>query len=181
MNTDAKSIKETIEAGAGAARKAVVDAAEMTSKTARNVASEVSATAVETATMVRDTAVERMDDARDALSESGDRLAETLRRAAEQPDAGSMQSRILSSVADGVSSVAGTLRERSVSEIAADVQAMARRNPGLFAAGAAIAGFALARFLRSSARHDHDGYRSGDGSIGQASYQSGRFPNEGRS
>ena len=104
--------------------------------------------------------VTRLDEARDALSESGDRLAETLRRAAEQPVAGSVQSRVLSAVAGGVSSAANTLRDRSVSEMIADVRALAQRNPGAFAAGAAVAGFALARFMRASAASRNDGPQS---------------------
>lgn len=122
----------------------------------RNVAADLSNKASETASMVRDTAMERMDTARDALSDTGDRLAETLRRAAEQPAPDSIQARMLSTIATGVSTAADTLRERSVTEIADDIRAMARRNPGLFAAGAVVVGFALARFMRSSSRHtDH--------------------------
>ena len=46
----------------------------------------------------------------------------------------------------------GTLRERNMSKIATDLRDMARRNSAAFAAGAAVAGFALARFLQATAR-----------------------------
>jgi len=155
MNTNDKTLKETIHDGADAAMKKASYMADAAKDTVRNLASDVSAQAADTAAAVRDGAVERLDDARDALSDSGDRLAETLRRAAEEPVAGSMQSRVLSAVAGGVSSAASTLRDNSVSDIVGDIRALARRNPGAFAAGAAVAGFALARFLRSSS-HDRD-------------------------
>jgi hypothetical protein len=150
MNTNAKSLKENIQDGADAAMKTASHAAGVAKDTVRDLASDVSAQAADTAAAVRDSAVERLDDARDALSESGDRLAEMLHRAAEEPASGSLQARVLSTVAGGVSSAANTLRDRSVSDIVADVRALAQRNPGAFAAGAAIAGFALARFLRAS-------------------------------
>ena len=102
---------------------------------------------------VVDRASDTMDDARDALGASGERLAETLRNAADGPDPASVPGRVLSAVAGGVASAAHTLRERNLTEIAADVRDLARRNPGAFAAGAAVAGFVLARFLLSSSRH----------------------------
>jgi hypothetical protein len=149
MNADIKTMKNKLEQTADAARDTVASAADATRTAAQNMASDL-----------RDAAAGKMDDARDALGDSGDRLAETLRRAAEEPGHGSVQARVLSAVAGGVSTAADTLRGRSVSEIAADVRDLARRNPAAFAAGAAVAGFVLARFLRASSRPREDGGRS---------------------
>ncbi len=160
MNTNGKTLKESIQDGTDAVMKSASHAADVAKDTVRDLAADVSSQAADTAAAVRDSAVERLDDARDALSDSGDRLAETLRRAAEEPAPGSMQARVLSAVAGGVSSAAHTLRDRSMSEMVADVRALARRNPGAFAAGAAVAGFALARFLRASATSDKNDQRS---------------------
>lgn len=183
MNATNKTLKDQADATLDAAHRVADDVqtkvsglAEKASDTARAVASDLSARASDAATAVRDTAVEQMDNARDALGESGDRLAETLRRAAAEPAAGSLQSRVLSAVAGGVSTAADTLRDRSVSDIAADLRDLARRNPGVFAAGAAVAGFALARFLRASQRRD-DAYIYGSARIGQTSHR----PDDGRS
>jgi hypothetical protein len=154
MNADMKAVKNKLDETAHAARETVATAAEMTRNAAHDVAAQVSSKASAAASSVRDAAAEQMDNARDALGESGDRLAETLRHASEQPVKGSMQARVLSAVADGVSSAADTLRNRGVKEIAGDVRDLARRNPAAFAAGAAVAGFMLARFLRASARED---------------------------
>ena len=150
MTKTSNTMVENLQEGAHAAAASVSHAADIAKDTVRNLASDVTAQAVETAASLRDGAALRLDDARDALSESGDKLAETLRRAAEEPAPGSIPARVLSAVAGGVSSAANALHDRSISDIAADVRALARRNPGAFAAGAAVAGFALARFLRAS-------------------------------
>jgi ElaB/YqjD/DUF883 family membrane-anchored ribosome-binding protein len=160
MNADINTMKNKRNEAAEVAQDTISAATKMAKSTARHVAADVSSYAESAATTVRDAAVEQIDKARDALGESGDRLAETLRRAAEQPAEGSVQARVLSAVAGGVSSAAETLRDRSVSEIAADVRGLARRNPAVFAAGAAVAGFMLARFLRASVRTRADGDRS---------------------
>lgn len=160
MNTTIKNMKDNIQDGADATLKSASDAATAVNDTVRDIASDVSAKAADTGAALRDGAVDRFDEARDALTDSGDRLAETLRRAAEEPASGSVQSRVLSAVAGGVSTAANTLRDRSVSDIVADVRALARRNPGAFAAGAAVAGFALARFLRASATSGKNDPRS---------------------
>ncbi|WP_309663735.1 hypothetical protein [Tabrizicola sp.] len=160
MTTNTKTLKENLQDGADATLKAAAHVADVANGTMRHLASDAAAQAADTAAALRDSAVERLDDARDALSESGDRLAETLRRAAEEPVTGSMQARVLSAVAGGVSSAAHTLHDRSVSEMAADLRALARRHPGAFAAGAAVAGFALARFLRASAGSHKNGHGS---------------------
>ena len=160
MNADIKTMKSTLEKAADAASDTVSAAAEATKKAALNVAAEVSSHAASAASSVRDAAVEQIDNARDALGDSGDRLAETLRRAAQHPAEGSMQARVLSAVAGRVSTAADTLHDRSVSEIAADMRDLARRNPAVFAAGAAVAGFLLARLLRASMRSGGQADRS---------------------
>ena len=160
MNADLKTMKSKIEDTAEAARETVSSAADATRHAAKNMAAQVSAHASDAAASMRDAATEQMDNARDALGDSGDRLAETLRRAAQEPAEGSVQARVLNAVAGGVSSVADTLHNRSMSDIAADVRDLARRNPAAFAAGAAVAGFLLARFLRASSRSYEDGGRS---------------------
>lgn len=154
MNTTTKTLKDDMQDGAETAMKAASRVASSATDSVREMASDISAQASDAMAAVRDTAKDRLDEARDALSESGDRLAETLRRAADEPTSGSVQSRVLSAVAGGVSSAADTLRDRSVSDIVADVRALARRNPGAFAAGAAVAGFVLARFLQASVATD---------------------------
>ena len=123
------------------------DAASRTAEAAGDVAGE-------TVASVRDAAAERVAAARDALSETGDRLADTLRRAAEKAaekaDVAAIRDSVVAAVGSGVAATTGALRDRSMSDLATDLRDTARRHPGLFIAGAAVAGFALARFLSSS-------------------------------
>lgn len=107
---------------------------------------------------VRDVAVEKADAARETLSDVGERLAATLQNASSE-DGDALKSRVLSSVAQGLTSASDALRQRSVTDLTSDVKSLARRHPGAFMVAAAVAGFAAARFVRSSsqrrvARHD---------------------------
>jgi hypothetical protein len=104
-----------------------------------------------TLSAVRDAAVEKADDARESLSDVGDRLAQTLKRASGDGEDDALKSRVLSSVAHGLSSASDTLRQRSVADLTSDVKTLAKRHPGAFMAAAAVVGFAAARFVRSSA------------------------------
>lgn len=101
---------------------------------------------------VRDVAVEKADVARESLSDVGERIAATLERASGEQDSDALKSRVMSSMAQGISTASNALRNRSVSDLTADVKGLARRHPGAFMAAAAVAGFAAARFVRSSAR-----------------------------
>ena len=90
MSTNLNTLKENLQDRADAAVTSVSHAAEVAKGIVRHLASNAATRAADTAAAVRGGAVERLDDARDALSASGDRLAETLRRAAEDPGAGSV-------------------------------------------------------------------------------------------
>ncbi|MDX5359611.1 MAG: hypothetical protein LPK12_17955 [Rhodobacterales bacterium] len=103
--------------------------------------------ALRTAGSAADVASDALSGARDALSESGERLSDTLRRAAERADPRAIQQGVSAAVSSGVAATADMLRDRSLSDIAADVRGSAQRHPGLFMLGAAVAGFALARLL----------------------------------
>ena len=102
---------------------------------------------------VRDVAVEKADAARETLSDAGERLTATLNSASADSDADAVESRMLSSVAQGLTTASDALRQRSVTDLASDVKSLARRHPGAFMVAAAVAGFAAARFLRSSGQH----------------------------
>lgn len=101
---------------------------------------------------VKDVAVDKADAARESLSDVGQRLAATLERASAESDDDALKSRMLTSVAQGLTSASDALRNRSVTDLTSDVKALARRHPGAFMAAAAVAGFAAARFVRSSAQ-----------------------------
>ncbi len=112
---------------------------------------------------VKDTVVEKADAARETLSDVGSRLAATLERASADADSDALKSRLMSTVAQGLTSASDALRQRSVSDLTADVRTLARKHPGAFMAVAAVAGFAAARFIRSSARRIADDRARGPG------------------
>jgi hypothetical protein len=60
------------------------------------------------------------------------------------------------SVADGLESASSALRERSVEDLVSGFNSFARRQPAAAFAGSVLAGFALSRFLKSSAPHSED-------------------------
>ena len=128
-------------------------AATMVRDKAGDIASDVKAKAMDAAEVARDAVGQTATAAKDSLADGGHKLADSLRTAAS--DRGpSVQARVLDAVAGGVDTVADTLHGRSFGDLIADVQDLARRNPGLFVAGAAVAGFALARFIRAGSQHD---------------------------
>ena len=68
------------------------------------------------------------------------------------------------SVADRLESATSALRERSVEDLVSTFNAFARRQPATAFAGSVLAGFALSRFLKSSApRTEHRQQHAGEG------------------
>lgn len=117
---------------------------------------DIKARAGDVAATMREGLEARADVARDSLAEGGKRLAESIRTAAGDPNAGTIQAKVLDVVADNVAQMSDRLRGRDLRSLMDDVQGFARRSPAVFVAGAAVAGFAMARFLRASSEPRHD-------------------------
>ncbi|MFP4144677.1 MAG: hypothetical protein ACLFV3_05995 [Phycisphaeraceae bacterium] len=103
--------------------------------------------------------------ARDRLDEQKHEAAHRVRAASEALRATSAKLReedqeqaasYVDSAADRIDRVADYLRERPVTDIWHDVEYQARRHPAIFLGTAAVAGVAVARFLRSSAERRED-------------------------
>jgi aspartokinase len=150
METDMNTtdLKDKLAATADKARETASAAMDVATEAGRTVGNEVKTHAADTLHAVREAAGERTDAARDTLVNVGERLVETLETEALSVDG--VPARLLTSLASGVTTVTDGLRGRTLGDLLADAQGYARRNPGTFAVGAAVAGFALARFLRSS-------------------------------
>jgi hypothetical protein len=67
------------------------------------------------------------------------------------------------SVADGLESASSALRERSVEDLVSAFNSFARRQPAAAFAGSLLAGFALSRFLKSSAPRSEHRQHAGEG------------------
>ncbi|MBY5987839.1 hypothetical protein [Roseovarius atlanticus] len=93
----------------------------------------------------------RMDDVRDDVAEHADTVSSAARKAAGEFEDYDAVNSILTQASEAVENATNRLRERSIPDLVDDVSAFARRNPLLFLGGAALAGFAAARFLSASA------------------------------
>ncbi len=98
--------------------------------------------------------------------------AHALETAAGEFEDGSLQHQLLNRAASGLSDLSGTLRGKSIDQIAGDLANFGRRNPAAFLGGAALVGFAVARFARASHSHAayedrrYGGYRGARGAYG---------------
>jgi len=122
----------------------------------------------------RSQALSQAETAKDTLADTGERLAQSLRSAVDGGD-DSIQARLMSTAADGISEFSNSLRGRSLNDLWGQVDSFARRNPGAFVAAAALAGFALARFARSSSSS------ASSSSYGSSSYGSSQYGGMGGS
>lgn len=69
-------------------------------------------------------------------------------------------------IADSIRDFANQLRHRSIDDLLADTQELARRNPTLFFLGSAAIGVALSRFFKASGEPRHESGRFAEESAG---------------
>ena len=109
--------------------------------------------------------VEAGSKARSAAEEGKSKAADTLssvsratREAAEKLKGSEvdMLAPYVESAADSIDGFADRMREKSVDDLVDDVRELVRRSPVLVIGIAAVAGFLVSRFLRSSSRRDDD-------------------------
>jgi hypothetical protein len=97
------------------------------------------------------------------LDEQGRRAGQAARHASEQLHtmADSAEPGVVTDITrqlgDGLANVAQSVEQGGVQGVADDLRRFARRQPGLFLAGAGIAGFVVARLLRSGAMSGSNG------------------------
>jgi hypothetical protein len=158
-STTEESIADKTARVSGEMKEAGLDIAESGKQMLSDAKSKVS----EAVSGVASQAGERLDSTKNRIADQGERMAESLREAAYRDQEGGMQSRVLESVASGLTSVTDTLRSADPAAMMSSVQRFAQRNPVLFATGAAVAGLLVARALAGSSS-----------SSGSSSYSRGR-------
>ncbi|MEO6298563.1 MAG: hypothetical protein ABIV25_12990 [Paracoccaceae bacterium] len=104
------------------------------------------------AAAVRDEVKQRVKDGKDVIADQSKRLADNLHSAVSDFEDGSLQDRVMDSISNGVSNISEGLRGISLGNLYQEAEAMARRNPAAFVAGAALAGFAVGRFALASSK-----------------------------
>lgn len=100
-----------------------------------------------------------------ALVEQVSGIADALRLTATQLNSDNKitVARYANEAARGLDQISGALRTKDLNSIIAQSNSFARRQPGLLIAGSVVAGFLLARLLKSSASSvQHDEYPSPD-------------------
>jgi hypothetical protein len=124
---------------------------------------ELKRQAKETAEDLRDRARSMADQQKDAAVGRVEGIAHALRTASDElRDQGQpMVAEYSRYAAEGLENMARSLDRRQVGDFVNSIEQFARERPGVFLGGAMVAGFALARFMKSSsARRDQRGERS---------------------
>lgn len=116
------------------------------SRSAKEHANELAAQAKAAA---KQQAVAQADQAKHAAADKAQQAADAADAATRQLDPASPQAQAVQHVADRIEDVATKLRTADVRNLAREATDVARANPLLFIGGAAIAGFAAARFLKA--------------------------------
>lgn len=126
---------------------------------------------------IMESAQERLDEFVDEQTDAGaghaQGLARAIHRAAREiEDSAPWMARYVHEAADSVDGMVRSLRDRRPGELVGSLEDLARRQPMAFFGTATLAGFAIARFARSSsapargARHHHDGAANREGKAG---------------
>jgi hypothetical protein len=161
----------------------VAQAADVTREQATHVAGtakeQAQDLALQAAQQAKSTVRQLQDDLRDRADQEASKLAGTVRSASEQMrsmaagsgvDQNSLVTNLMNEGAQVADRVASRLDEGGIERAIADVRSWARRNPGGFLLGAAVAGFVAGRLARNLS--------SGNGasSSGQAPYDQAVAP-----
>lgn len=145
-DTARNSVEDVVAAAEEEARRAEAEA----ERIARGVRDDTVRTLRDGARAARDDVNARVGGAFDAAADEADRAAAASGDAADARGGDDIAGRALESVSNFLEDTADGLRRRDLGAVADDVRRVAHRNPLTFAAGAAVVGFAAARFLQAS-------------------------------
>ena len=152
-------IKDTAHEASARAKDAANDATARAKGVVDEVKEQAKSVAADARETVKHEVEARTNAARDAAAGEVNNVASALRRAAEESRKGSAQERTFGQIADSLADFSDTIGSKDLGTVVSDVSTFARRNPMTFLAGAALAGFAVSRFVKASERDD-DAYRS---------------------
>ena len=106
---------------------------------------------------VKSAAADKTDELKGQTADEIARTARGLEAAADGLEGSPLQQDLLREAADGLKQIARAVQGKSIGAMVGDLSEFGRQNPLAYLGGAALAGFALARFARASspegARH----------------------------
>lgn len=108
---------------------------------------EASAMAEDIRDKVTDRARTEAENLRNAAADETQKAANAAEAAASEFDPNSLQARAIDQLATRIEDIARDIRGVDIDRMARTLRSAAQRNPLMFVAGAAVAGFALTRFL----------------------------------
>jgi hypothetical protein len=126
---------------------------DLTHSAADQARAEVTRDASEAAAQVKEQAYSVAGRQKDVAAQQMGGWAQALRSASDdlRSRGQEMAASYVGQAADGLERASGTIRTRDVDDLIGSVEDFARRQPIAFLGGAVVAGFGLARFMRSSA------------------------------
>ncbi|MGX9425511.1 MULTISPECIES: YtxH domain-containing protein [Bradyrhizobium] len=155
-----RAAKSAGEQTASAGRDLKDRAAEMASSSAdaiKDQASEFVDAAKDLGSQAADRVKEKVDDRKDAGAQYISSIAEAMRRAASEFDGDlPVAGTYMRKAASQVETVSASLRNGDFDDLLRNARTFARRQPTAFLGIAALAGFGVVRFLKSSAEHSED-------------------------
>lgn len=149
-NSHGAAVKDKVQAAATATKEAGAAIASDLKARATDTLGAARDRASETLGAARDAVADRAGHMADAVSDAGVRLADKVKDVADTAEAEGFPARALHLVAGGISDAAKAVSGQSLSTMLADTRAFAQRNPVIFVLGAAAAGFALMRLMKSN-------------------------------
>ncbi|MET0984921.1 MAG: hypothetical protein ABW034_05880 [Steroidobacteraceae bacterium] len=122
---------------------------------AQQAAREVKGKAQQAAQKLKDEGRQKLEGGKEGAAHKAEQLADAVNRASDElhqhQEYGLAD--YASQVASGINSFADTLRHRSIDDLIAETESLARRSPTLFFVSSIGVGLALSRFLKASARN----------------------------
>lgn len=143
--------KTTTISRPGTARDELGQKAQDAKTVAQERASELRETAKSGLHDAKAAVEERSERAKDSAADEIDKTAHGLEAAADELEGSPVQQDLLREAADGLKQLSQAMHGKSLGTMVSDVSEFGRRNPLAFIGGAALAGFAMARFARASA------------------------------
>ncbi|MET9923512.1 MULTISPECIES: hypothetical protein [unclassified Streptomyces] len=164
--TAAQTARDKASEGTDLVADKAGDVAGTAKEQAADVAGEATARARDVVGELRSQLQEQARSQTQRLADNVRRLADELHDMSRNSDGDSSAASAVKQVADRGHQAASRLEDRGPDGLLSDLQDFARRRPGAFLAGAALAGFATARLAKGAKSADGGGERPGSATDG---------------